>query len=119
MKQMTKVKGALRDMKGKKSVGVVEHDQEKRILKIAKPTGVIGALLPVTNGEATSFEKAIFAIIMAPHPKAQKTNDQAMATKMVMVGAAADAVCEELAVRYPQSQRMMLGTRNWQPAHVS
>ena len=84
-KQMTKVKGALRDMKGRKSVGVVEDDKEKGIMKIAKPVGVIGALLPVTNGEATPFVKALFAIktrnaiIMAPHPKAQKTNDKAMA----------------------------------------
>jgi sulfoacetaldehyde dehydrogenase len=84
-KQMTKVKGALRDMKGRKSVGVVENDKERGIIKIAKPVGVVGALLPVTNAEATPFVKAIFAIktrnaiIMAPHPKAQKTNDLAMA----------------------------------------
>jgi sulfoacetaldehyde dehydrogenase len=84
-KQMTKVKGALRDMKGRKSVGIVEHDKEKGIIRIAKPVGVIGGLLPVTNGEATPFVKALFAIktrnaiIMAPHPKAQKTNDLAMA----------------------------------------
>jgi len=85
LKQMTKVKGALRDMKGKKSVGIVEHDMEKGIVKIAKPIGVIGALMPVTNAEATPFVKAIFAIktrnavITAPHPRAQKTNDMAMA----------------------------------------
>ena len=84
-KQMTKVKGALRDMKGRKSVGIVEIDKEKGIMKLAKPVGVVGALMPVTNGEATPFCKALFAIktrnaiIMAPHPKAQKTNDQAMA----------------------------------------
>jgi sulfoacetaldehyde dehydrogenase len=85
LKQMTKVKGALRDMKGKKSVGVVEHDKEKGIMKMAKPVGVIGALMPVTNGEATPFVKALFAIktrnaiVMAPHPRAQKTNDRAVA----------------------------------------
>jgi sulfoacetaldehyde dehydrogenase len=84
-KQMTKVKGALRDMKGKKSVGVVEHDKEKGIMKLAKPVGVVGALMPVTNGEATPFVKALFAIktrnaiIMAPHPKAQGTNNKAVA----------------------------------------
>ena len=72
MKQMTEVKGALRDMKCKKSVGVVEHDQEKGIMKIAKPIGVIGALLPLTNGEATPFAKAIFAIIMAPTPRPRR-----------------------------------------------
>jgi sulfoacetaldehyde dehydrogenase len=84
-KLMTKVKGALRDMKGKQSVGIVEHDKAKGILRVAKPVGVIGALIPVTNGEATPFVKAICAIktrnaiVMAPHPKAQKTNDKAVA----------------------------------------
>jgi sulfoacetaldehyde dehydrogenase len=85
MKQMTKIKGALRDMKGKKSVGIVERDAEKGLLKIAKPIGVIGALVPVTNAEATPFVKAISAIktrnaiIMAPHPRAQQTNNKAVA----------------------------------------
>jgi sulfoacetaldehyde dehydrogenase len=75
----TKVKGSWRDMRGKKSVGVVEEDKEKGIIKIAKPMGVIGALIPVTNGEATPFVKAICAlktrnaIIMAAHPKAKET----------------------------------------------
>jgi sulfoacetaldehyde dehydrogenase len=84
-KLMTKVKGTLRDMKGKKSVGIVEHNRQTGIVKIAKPVGVIGALIPVTNGEATPFVKAISAlktrnaIIMAPHPRAQKTNDKAVA----------------------------------------
>ena len=83
-KQMTKVKGTLRDMKGKKSVGIVYHDKESGIIRIAKPVGVIGALIPVTNGEATPFVKAISAIktrnavIMAPHPRAQKTNNMAV-----------------------------------------
>jgi len=83
-KQMTKVKGTLRDMKGKKSVGIVENNKETGIIRIAKPVGVIGALIPVTNGEATPFVKAISAIktrnaiIMAPHPRAQKTNNMAV-----------------------------------------
>ncbi len=84
-KLMTKVKGTLRDMKGKPSVGIVEDDKARGIVKIAKPMGVIGALIPVTNGEATPFVKAISciktrnAIIMAPHPRAQKTGDMAAA----------------------------------------
>jgi sulfoacetaldehyde dehydrogenase len=79
-KLMTKIKGTWRDMKGKKSVGVVERDEERGIMKLAKPVGVIGALIPVTNGEATPFVKAISAlkgrnaIILAPHPKAKATN---------------------------------------------
>lgn len=79
-KMMTKIKGTYRDMKGQKSVGVVERNEALGLLKLAKPVGVVGALIPVTNGEATPFVKAITAIkgrnaiILAPHPKAKKTN---------------------------------------------
>lgn len=82
-KIMTKVKGALRDMQGAKTVGIVERDEAKGLFKVAKPIGVVGAIMPVTNGEATPILKALFAIktrnavIMAPHPKGVKTNKMA------------------------------------------
>ena len=84
-KLMTKIKGTLRDMKGKKSVGIVLDDPQAGILKIAKPVGVIGGILPITNGEATPFVKVLGAIktrnaiILAPHPKGQKTCNMAVA----------------------------------------
>lgn len=80
----TKVRGALRDLKGVKTVGIVEENKDRGIIKIAKPMGVIGALIPVTNGEATPIAKAIFAIktrnsiILAPHPRAVETNTMAV-----------------------------------------
>lgn len=76
----TKVKGGYRDMKGKKSVGLVDVNEVTGVSTYAKPMGVIGAIIPVTNGEATPIFKAISAIkgrnaiILAPHPKAAKTN---------------------------------------------
>jgi sulfoacetaldehyde dehydrogenase len=79
-KLMAKAKGCVRDMIGKKSVGVIEIDEEKQIMKIAKPVGVIGALCPCTNPEATptvkvaSALKGRNAIILAPHPRTKKTN---------------------------------------------
>lgn len=79
-KLMAKAKGAMRDMKGKKSVGVIEIDEEKQIMKIAKPIGVIGALVPCTNPEATPTVKVAHAlkgrnaIILSPHPRTKKTN---------------------------------------------
>jgi len=79
-KLMVKLKGALRDMKGKKSVGIIERDEEKGIIKIAKPVGVVGAIVPCTNPEATPVLKAMMAIktrnalIFAPHPRTKKTN---------------------------------------------
>jgi sulfoacetaldehyde dehydrogenase len=79
-KLMAKAKGCLRDMQGKKSVGVIEIDEEKQIMKIAKAVGVVGALCPCTNPEATptvkvaSALKGRNAIILAPHPRTKKTN---------------------------------------------
>lgn len=79
-KLMAKAKGAVRDMKGKKTVGVIEVDEEKQIMKIAKPVGVIGALIPCTNPEATPTVKIAHAlktrnaIVLSPHPRTKKTN---------------------------------------------
>jgi len=66
-------------MKDDISVGIVETDEKRRLVKYVKPMGVIGALLPITNGEATPIVKALWAlksrnaIIMAPHPKGRET----------------------------------------------
>jgi len=79
-KLMVKLRGALRDMKGEKSVGIIERDDEKGIVKIAKPVGVVGAIVPCTNPEATPVLKAMMAIktrnaiIFAPHPRTKRTN---------------------------------------------
>jgi sulfoacetaldehyde dehydrogenase len=79
-KLMVKCKGTLRDMLGEKSVGVIERDDSKGIVKIAKPIGVVGAIIPCTNPEATPVIKAIMgiktrnAVIFAPHPRTKKTN---------------------------------------------
>ncbi len=74
-----KVRGVWRDMKGQKSVGLVEDNKELGIKKYAKPRGVIVAVMPCTNGEATPMCKALFAIksrnaiIFSAHPRARKT----------------------------------------------
>jgi len=79
-KLQKKIRGALRDIKHVKSVGIIEKDEKKGLLKIAKPVGVIGALLPCTNPEATPVIKAMFAIkarnaiVFAPHPRTRNTN---------------------------------------------
>ncbi|MDD3350523.1 MAG: aldehyde dehydrogenase family protein, partial [Eubacteriales bacterium] len=76
----TKVKGGYRDMKGKPSVGLVDTNEVTGVTTYAKPMGIIGAVIPITNGEATPIFKAIAAIkgrnaiILAPHPKGAKTN---------------------------------------------
>lgn len=75
-----KTRAALMDIIDDKSVGIIEEDKARNIIKIAKPIGVIGALSPSTNPEATPVIKGINAvkgrnsIIIAPHPRAKLTN---------------------------------------------
>ena len=75
-----KTRATLMDIIGDKSVGIIEEDPERNLVLIAKPVGVIGALSPSTNPEATPVIKAISAIkgrnsiIVAPHPRAKLTN---------------------------------------------
>lgn len=96
-----KTRATLMDIIDDKSVGVLEEDHERNIVKIAKPVGVIGALSPSTNPEATPVIKSISAvkgrnaIIIAPHPRAKLTNKKIcdyMREAIVAMGAPADLV---------------------------
>ena len=101
LKIFRKTRATLMDIIDDKSVGVIEEDRERNIIKIAKPIGVIGALSPSTNPEATPVIKAISAvkgrnsIIVAPHPRAKLTNKMIcdlMRDALVKLGAPADLV---------------------------
>ena len=101
LKIFRKTRAALMDIIHDKSVGVLEEDPEREILVIAKPVGVIGALSPSTNPEATPVIKAINAvkgrnaIVIAPHPRAKLTNKlvcDKMRAALVAMGAPADLV---------------------------
>ena len=74
-----KCRGILYDVKGVKSVGVVEEIPERGLVRIAKPVGVIGSLVPSTQGEFHPLTQAIFvvkardAVIFSPHPRSKLT----------------------------------------------
>jgi sulfoacetaldehyde dehydrogenase len=76
-KMFRKCRAALLDIIYEKSVGIIEELPESNIVKVAKPIGVVAALTPCTNPEATPVIKAINAIkarnaiIIAPHPRAK------------------------------------------------
>ena len=78
-KTLSKCRGVYSDVKNEKTVGIVEEIPEKGLIRIAKPVGVIGSLVPGTQGEmhpivqAINVVKARDAIIFSPHPKAKKT----------------------------------------------
>ena len=101
LKIFRKTRATLMDIIDDKSVGIIEEDKARNLIKIAKPVGVIGALSPSTNPEATPVIKAISAvkgrnsIIVAPHPRAKLTNKlicDLMREAIVKMGAPADLV---------------------------
>ena len=101
LKIFRKTRATLMDIINDKSVGIIEEIPARNIVKIAKPIGVIGALAPSTNPEATPVIKAIHAvkgrnaIIVAPHPRAKLTNKMIcdlMREAIVKMGAPADLV---------------------------
>ncbi len=111
LKIFRKTRATLMDIIDDKSVGIIEEDKARNIVKIAKPIGVIGALAPSTNPEATPVIKAISAvkgrnsIIVAPHPRAKLTNKMIcdlMREALVAYGAPADLV---IAIETPSLEK--------------
>jgi len=75
-----KIRGILRDCLRQKSVGIIEEIPEKRIVKYAKPVGIIACVIPATNPDLTPAGNAIYAIkarnaiIFSPHPRTKNTS---------------------------------------------
>ncbi|MFQ5995211.1 MAG: aldehyde dehydrogenase family protein [Acidiferrobacterales bacterium] len=78
-KNQRKTFGTLRDLLRVKTVGVIEEDRARGIVKYAKPVGVVAAITPSTNPAATPVNKAMMAIkgrnatIIAPSPAGWNT----------------------------------------------
>ena len=74
-KNHRKTLGLMRDIAGVKTCGVIEDDPATGITKIARPMGVIGAVVPSTNPAATPANNIINAlkcgnaIVLSPSPK--------------------------------------------------
>ena len=84
IKHKRKVGGVLHDVRGAKSVGLIERDEKNGISKYAKPVGVVCAILPATNPTATCGGKAIGilkgrnAVIFKPSSRALKCTTEAI-----------------------------------------
>ena len=78
-KNHRKTLGLLRDLKGAISTGVIADEPEQGIVEIAKPVGVVAAVVPSTNPGATPANNIINAlkcgnaIILSPSPKGYST----------------------------------------------
>jgi len=74
-KNHRKTLGVLRDIQHSKTYGIIRQIPETGITEIARPVGVVGAVVPSTNPVATPTNNAINslkcgnAIILSPSPK--------------------------------------------------
>ncbi|MCF8543321.1 MAG: aldehyde dehydrogenase family protein [Candidatus Nanopelagicales bacterium] len=96
-----RVTGLLADMRSIRTVGIVEEDPERGLVKIAKPVGVVAALIPTTGPDATPPMKALMAlkgrnaIVVAPHPRTKRTSElsvEYMRAACAQVGAPEDLI---------------------------
>ncbi|GJL81293.1 MAG: hypothetical protein DHS20C01_09270 [marine bacterium B5-7] len=77
VKNRRKTLGLLRDLASARSVGVIAEYPDKGLVEIARPVGVVAAIVPSTNPVATPANKTINAlkgrnaIILAPSPRGQ------------------------------------------------
>ncbi|MEX3008954.1 aldehyde dehydrogenase family protein [Hoeflea sp. TYP-13] len=75
LKNHRKTLGLMRDLSKAKTCGVIEEEATTGITKIARPIGVVGAVVPSTNPVATPANNIINAlkcgnaIILSPSPK--------------------------------------------------
>ncbi|OED42160.1 sulfoacetaldehyde dehydrogenase [Chromatiales bacterium (ex Bugula neritina AB1)] len=62
IKNTRKTFGTLRDLIRAQTVGIIERDEARGMVKYAKPVGVVGAVTPSTNPAATPVNKAMMAV---------------------------------------------------------
>ncbi len=61
-----------------KTVGVIHRNDEKKVIEIAEPFGVVAAVIPSTNPTSTAIYKILIsikarcAVVLTPHPSAAR-----------------------------------------------
>lgn len=86
MKNKGKSMAVWNHLKTKKSVGIIGYIEERGIVEVAKPMGVVGAIMPVTNPTMTPMQNSMIAlkggnaIIIAPHPSGKKSGIETVKT---------------------------------------
>jgi len=75
----TRARVLMRDYQSARTVGVIEEDPARNLVKIGKPVGVVASLVPTTVPEGVVFIGAMNAImgrnatVFSPHPRAKRS----------------------------------------------
>jgi acetaldehyde dehydrogenase (acetylating) len=99
-----------------KTVGVVNRIEDRKIVEIAEPFGVVAAIVPSTNPTSTAIYKVLIAlkarcpIVISPHPSAARCITRAvevMAEAAARAGAPAGAIGWMTTVTLEGTQELM------------
>jgi acetaldehyde dehydrogenase (acetylating) len=99
-----------------RTVGVVNRIEEKKIVEIAEPFGVVAAIVPSTNPTSTAIYKVLIAlkarcpIVVSPHPSAARCITRAveiMAEAAAAAGAPAGSIGWMRTVTLEGTQELM------------
>jgi acetaldehyde dehydrogenase (acetylating) len=99
-----------------RSVGVINRIEEKKIVEIAEPFGVVAAIVPSTNPTSTAIYKVLIslkarcAIVISPHPSAVRCITRAveiMAEAAARAGAPANSIGWMKTVTLEGTQELM------------
>lgn len=100
-KNHRKTLGLLRDVLDAKTTGVLRDDQDSGITEVARPVGVVGAVIPSTNPVATPTNNVVNAlvcgnaIILSPSPRGASVCERLVEhvhTEFAKIGADPDLV---------------------------
>src|SRR5262245_23824142 len=99
-----------------KTVGVVNRIEDRKVLEIAEPFGVVAAIVPSTNPTSTAIYKVLIAlkarcpIVISPHPSAARCITRAveiMAEAAAQAGAPSGAIGWMKTVTLEGTQELM------------
>lgn len=100
-KKQRKILGVLDDSLGEPTVGVVDVDEERGLTEIAKPVGVVGAVVPATHPGTTPTAitmmalKGRNAVVLSPSPRGESVCElvvEYIQDELEQIGAPADLV---------------------------
>src|SRR5438874_2806072 len=103
-------------IRGMKTVGVIARHEDRRVIEIAEPFGVVAAVVPSTNPTSTAIYKILIAIkarcaiVLSPHPAAVKCITrvaEVMDEAARRAGAPIGAICWMTAVTLEGTQELM------------
>jgi len=78
LKNLLGSEGTWESIKNEKTVGILTRDEQRGVIEIGTPVGVVAGIVPTTNPTSTALFKAIIAvkgrnaIVLSPHPRARR-----------------------------------------------